>query len=141
MKQIILLLVLFASLQSFGQSVQSKSMCVANACRQTITTTDSVQVFVQVTTTDPAWSAVWKQLAGTSVALPKAGTALGGYSGFVLKNLPAGTYIFSALVTGTSGLSMPASDTVVVNPAIRRLVYITATATYSDSSKVTTIVQ
>jgi len=117
MKRLLSIAFIALSLASSGQSI-----CLAWACKQTITTADTVNVFVRLTSPDGYKSITWQKLSGPTIVLPIPSiTRIDSQtvqSLFTLKKLAAGTYIFGAAGLSTSGMTATANDTVIANAVV-----------------------
>lgn len=124
---------------AFGQ--MAKAFVLMPACKQTISTTDSAQIFARLTASDGFSGITWKQTAGPAlISLPPAltiwSTSLQANSIFTVRNLAAGTYVFQATGTSLSGITGSVIDTLQVNIAPRRIAY--TVTVYNDSTRVIT---
>lgn len=134
-----LLISIFLIIVSIASFAQNKALCIQPSCKQTVKTTDSVNIFVQLTATDGYKAITWSQIGGPLVVIPVPqvttwNTNINAQSSFTLKNLGVGTYVFNALGVSQTGGSMPTSDTVVVIAAPRAIAYVMTV--YTDSSRV-----
>lgn len=138
MKKIII--ATFLVITAIVANAQSKLICIQPSCKQTIKTTDSVNIFAQLTTSDGYKGITWTQILGPTIAIPVQTinwtTNVAAQSVFTLKNLNIGTYVFNAIGTSTGGSTVSTYDTLVVVQAPKGIAYVMTV--YTDSSRVKT---
>ena len=135
------LIVLAFIISSFSVSAQSKAWILCTSGNAYITTADSLKMTATLTAIPGLFSGIkWTQPATQQANITSQSTSyltsVSGTTTLTIKNLPVGTYLFTATGSSADGASNSYTDTVFVTAAPLRAIY--SITVYSDSTRKTT---